>query len=86
MSVLDVTDIANRVVNPRLQTLPGAADVRVFGERKYSMRIWLDRDRLASYRLTPVDVEDALRRRQRGNPVGPESRAVTGNVRSFLKS
>ena len=76
MSALDVTDIANRVVKPRLQTLPGAADVRVFGERKYSMRIWLDRDRLASYRLTPVDVEDALRR---GNVEIPSGRIESSN-------
>ncbi len=76
MSALDVTDIANRVVKPRLQTLPGAADVRVFGERKYSMRIWLDRDRLASYRLTPVDVEEALRR---GNVEIPSGRIESSN-------
>ncbi len=76
MSALDVTDIANRVVKPRLQTLPGAADVRVFGERKYSMRVWLDRDRLASYRLTPVDVEDALRR---GNVEIPSGRIESSN-------
>jgi len=76
MSALDVTDIANRIVKPRLQTLPGAADVRVFGERKYSMRIWLDRDRLASYRLTPVDVEDALRR---GNVEIPSGRIESSN-------
>ena len=76
MSPLDVTDIANRVVKPRLQTLPGAADVRVFGERKYSMRVWLDRDRLASYRLTPVDVEDALRR---GNVEIPSGRIESSN-------
>jgi multidrug efflux pump len=43
-SALEVTDVANRIVKPRLQTLPGAADVRVFGERKFAMRIWLDRD------------------------------------------
>jgi len=76
MSALDVTDIANRVVKPRFQTLPGAADVRVFGERKYSMRVWLDRDRLASYRLTPVDVEDALRR---GNVEIPSGRIESSN-------
>jgi multidrug efflux pump len=51
-SALEVTDVANRIVKPRLQTLPGAADVRVFGERKFAMRIWLDRDRLAAYNLT----------------------------------
>ena len=42
-SALEVTDVANRIVKPRLQTLPGAADVRIFGDRKFAMRIWLDR-------------------------------------------
>ncbi|MBK8385189.1 MAG: efflux RND transporter permease subunit [Candidatus Accumulibacter sp.] len=69
-SALAVTDIANRIVKPRLQTLPGAADVRVFGERKFAMRIWLDRDRLAAFNLTPQDVEDALRRQNVEVPAG----------------
>ena len=59
-SALEVTDFASRIVKPRLQTLPGAADVRIFGDRKFAMRIWLDRARLAAYQLTPADVEDAL--------------------------
>jgi multidrug efflux pump len=70
MSQLDLTDIANRIVKPRLQLLPGAADVRIGGERKYAMRIWLDRDRMASYRLTVADVEDALRRQNVEVPAG----------------
>lgn len=69
-SPLEVSDIANRIVKPRLQTLPGAADARIFGERRYSMRIWLDRDRLAAYRLTVQDVEDALRRQNVELPAG----------------
>jgi multidrug efflux pump len=60
-SPLEVSDIANRLVKPRMQTLPGAADVRIFGERKFAMRIWLDPDRLAGLGLTPADVEDAVR-------------------------
>ncbi len=67
---LEVSDIANRFVKPRLQTLPGAADVRIFGERKFSMRIWLDPNRLAAFRLTPGDVEDALRRQNVEVPSG----------------
>jgi len=70
MSQLDLTDIANRIVKPRLQLLPGAADVRIGGERKYAMRIWLNRDKLAAYRLTPADVEDALRRQNVEVPAG----------------
>ena len=69
-SPLDVTDFASRIVKPRLQTLPGAADVRVFGERKFAMRIWLDAGRLAAYNLTPPDVEDALRRQNVEVPAG----------------
>jgi len=76
LSALDVSDIASRLVKTRLQTLPGAADVRIFGERRYSMRIWLDRNKLAAYRLTPQDVEDALARQNVEVPAGRiESRA-----------
>jgi len=67
---LDVSDYASRQIRPRLQTMPGAADVRVFGERRPSMRIWLDRAKLAAYRLTPADVEDALRRQNVEIPAG----------------
>ncbi len=70
MSSLELSDLANRVVKPRLQTAPGAADVRIFGERRYSMRIWLDADRLAAYSLTVQDVEDALRRSNLEVPAG----------------
>jgi len=69
-SALEVTDFASRIVKPRLQTLPGAADVRIFGERKFAMRIWLDRQRLAAYQLTPADVEDALRKQNVEVPAG----------------
>ena len=70
MSLMDLSDLANRVVKPRLQNLPGAADVRIFGDRRYSMRIWLDRDRLAGQGLTVQDVEDALRRQNVEIPAG----------------
>jgi multidrug efflux pump len=76
LSPLDVSDIASRLVKTRLQTLPGAADVRIFGERRYSMRIWLDRNKLAAHRLTPQDVEEALARQNVEIPAGRiESRA-----------
>jgi len=67
---LEVSDYLNRYVKPRLSVLPGAADVWIFGERKTSMRINVDRDRLAAYRLTPGDVEDALRRQNIELPSG----------------
>ncbi|MET4697900.1 multidrug efflux pump [Constrictibacter sp. MBR-5] len=60
-SQLEISDFADRYVKEALQTLPGVAEVRIFGERRYSMRIWLDPERMAAYRLTTQDVEAALR-------------------------
>ena len=70
MTPLQINDLVNRIVKPRLQTVTGVADVRVFGERKYAMRVWLDTDKLASYRLTTQDVEDAIRRSNLELPAG----------------
>jgi multidrug efflux pump len=70
LNVLQLTDYANRIAKPMMQTAPGASDVRVYGERKYAMRIWLDPDRLAAYKLTTQDVEDALRRSNVEVPAG----------------
>jgi len=58
---MELTDYADRVVKDRMQVLPGVAQLIIMGERRYSMRIWLDRARLAAYSLTPADVEAALR-------------------------
>ncbi|MBL8359236.1 MAG: efflux RND transporter permease subunit [Rubrivivax sp.] len=70
MGSLELTDLINRVVKPRLQTVPGVADVQMGGDRRYAMRIWLDADKLAAYRLTVQDVEDALRRQNLEVPAG----------------
>ena len=69
-NALQINEMVNRIVKPRLQTVTGAADVRIFGERKYAMRIWLDPDRLAAYKLTTQDAEDALRRSNLEVPAG----------------
>ena len=69
-SNLEITDYADRYVKDRLQTLPGVAEVGLYGEREYSMRIWLDPERLAAYQLTPQDVEAALRRQNVEVPSG----------------
>ncbi len=70
LSPREVTDLINRVVKPRLQTVPGVADVQVNGDRKFAMRIWLDPDRLAAYRVTVQEVEDALRKQNLEVPAG----------------
>ncbi|MEX0637901.1 MAG: efflux RND transporter permease subunit, partial [Burkholderiales bacterium] len=67
---LELSDYADRYIADRLKTLPGVASVIIGGNRRYAMRIWLDRDRLAAYGLTPQDVESALRRQNVEIPAG----------------
>ncbi|MFQ1062706.1 efflux RND transporter permease subunit [Bordetella trematum] len=75
-SAIQTSDIINRYVKTRLSVLPGAAEVRVFGDRQPSMRIYVDRDKLAGYNLTVQDVEAALRSQNVEIPAGRiESRA-----------
>lgn len=70
LNPLQINDLVNRIAKPRLQTVTGVADVRIYGERKYAMRVWLDPDKLAGYRLTTQDVEDAIRRSNLELPAG----------------
>ncbi len=70
LDALQINDLVNRVVKPRLQTVTGVADVRIYGERKYAMLVSLDHARLSSYKLTPQDVEDAIRRSNLELPAG----------------
>ena len=69
-SPLEITDYADRVVADRLKTVRGVASVIIGGERRYAMRVWLDRERLAAFGLTVQDVEDALRRQNLEVPAG----------------
>ncbi|RYF58679.1 MAG: efflux RND transporter permease subunit, partial [Comamonadaceae bacterium] len=75
-SVIQTSDYIQRYIKTRLSVLPGAAEVRVFGERLPSMRIYVDRDKLAAYSLTVQDVETALSNQNVEIPAGRiESRA-----------
>ena len=59
-NVLELSDYADNVIAPRLQTIPGVSSVQIWGQRKYAMRLWIDPVRLASYGLTVADVRAAL--------------------------
>ncbi len=59
-NVLELSDFADNVIAQRLQTIPGVSSVRIWGQRKYAMRLWIDPVRLASYGLTVLDVRTAL--------------------------
>ncbi len=59
-SLLEVSAYADNVIKSRLQTIPGVSEVDIWGEKEYSMRLWIDPLRLAAYELTPADVRTAL--------------------------
>ncbi|MCW5620207.1 MAG: efflux RND transporter permease subunit [Burkholderiales bacterium] len=67
---MELTDFADRYLTDPLKALPGVATVIIGGERKYSMRVWLDRERMAAQGLTAQDIEDALERQNLDSPGG----------------
>lgn len=66
----ELSDYADRVLADRLAVLDGVADVRIGGERRYAIRIWLDRTRLAARNVTVAEVEQALRQNNVELPAG----------------
>ncbi|MCP1336470.1 efflux RND transporter permease subunit [Futiania mangrovi] len=67
---LEISDYADRYITDQLQIVPGVAEVRIFGQRRYAMRLWLDPERLAANGLTVQEVETALRRQNVEIPAG----------------
>ena len=67
---MEISDYADRYIRDQLQNLPGVSEVRIFGERRYAMRIWVDRARLVAHDLTVQDVENALRQQNVEVPSG----------------
>jgi multidrug efflux pump len=85
---LELTDYADRILVNQFSTVPGVASVRIWGARKYSMRIWLDKNALAARNLTVQDVEAALRRENVELPSGrieSSEREFTVRTESGLK-
>ncbi len=70
LTALEISDYIDRFIVNRLKNLTGVADVQIYGERRYAMRIWIDRERLAAYNLTVQDVEAALRAQNAEIPSG----------------
>lgn len=59
-SQMELTDYADRYVKSLLQNLNGVANVQIYGERRISMRIWLQPDLMTAYGVTTEDIEHAL--------------------------
>jgi multidrug efflux pump len=74
-SMLEVSSIAETVFKERFQTIDGVSSVRIWGEKRYSMRLWVLPERLVAYQLTPLDVRNALARENIELPSG----SIEGN-------
>lgn len=59
-NLLQLSELADKTFKERLQTVPGVAEVRIFGEKRYAMRLWMDPNKLAAYQVTALDVRSAL--------------------------
>ncbi|MFA7420892.1 MAG: efflux RND transporter permease subunit [Melioribacteraceae bacterium] len=59
-NLLEVSDIASNIFKERLQTIPGVSEVRIFGEKRFSMRLWLDPYKMASLKVSPQEIRSAL--------------------------
>lgn len=68
--LMELSDLADREIKPRLQTIPGVSGAPIYGERRFSIRVWLSPGELAARGLTPQDVENAIRSRSVEIPAG----------------
>ena len=70
MTDLEVNDYVDNMILPRLQTIKGVANVYMFGEKRYAMRLWLDPVKLSAYKVTVQDVKQALDKENVELPTG----------------
>jgi multidrug efflux pump len=79
-NIMEVNDYVENVLVERLQTIPGVSSIQIWGQKKYSMRLWMNPDKLAAYGLTPLDVQQALLRENLEAPSGK----VTGQTNELI--
>lgn len=59
-SLLELSEIAELTIKEQLQTIPNVSAVEIWGQHRYSMRLWLDPVKMAAYGVTPMDVKNAI--------------------------
>jgi multidrug efflux pump len=69
-NLLEISRIAEVMFKERIQTIPGVSAVQIWGQQRYSMRLWMDPIKLASLKLAPSDVLQALNRENVELPSG----------------
>jgi multidrug efflux pump len=69
-SILDVAYMADTLIKERVQTIPGVASVRIFGDKRYAMRLLFDAERMNAHGVTASDVQAAIQRENVDLPAG----------------
>ena len=75
-SLLEISEIADLTVKEQLQTIPDVSSVEIWGEKKYSMRLWINPIKMAGYGITPMDVKNAVDKENVELPSG----SIEGNT------
>ena len=75
-SLLELSEIADLTVKEQLQTIKDVSGVNIWGEKKYSMRMWLDPVKMSGYGITPLDIKNAVDRENVELPSG----SIEGNT------
>ena len=75
-SLLELSEIADLTVKEQLQTISDVSSVSIWGEKRYSMRLWLDPAKMAGYGVTPMDVKNAIDKENIELPSG----SIEGNT------
>lgn len=68
--LLDLSYLADNIFKEQLQTIPGVSSIQIWGDKEYSMRLWMDPLKLSAYGVTPLDVQEALQRENVELPSG----------------
>lgn len=83
-NLLEMSEIADNLFKETFQTIPGVSEVRIWGEKKYSILLWMDPNKLAAYKLTPLDILNAVGDQNIELPSGRiEGSATELTVRTF---
>lgn len=82
-SLLDLSDLADKVFKERLQTIPGVSRVQIWGEKEYAIRLRMDPLKMASYGITPLDV---LQKVQSENLELPSGRIEGQNIELSVRT
>ena len=69
-SLLELTELADNVFKERFQTIQDVSQVQIWGDKTYSMRLWMDPTKMVAYDVTPMDVRDALQQENVELPSG----------------